>query len=48
MAFASSVAHACIGPLASLAVYALVAWLLTRIARLVFNRSVTKSRRDFS
>jgi hypothetical protein len=34
--------------LAAMAVYALVAWLLTRIARLVFNRTVTRSRRDFS
>jgi YGGT family len=34
--------------LVAIAVYALVAWLLTRIARLVFNRTVTRSRRDFS
>jgi YggT family protein len=34
--------------LAAMAVYALAAWLLTRIARLVFNRTVTRSRRDFS
>jgi hypothetical protein len=29
-----------------MAVYALAAWLLARIARLVFNRTVTHSRRD--
>jgi YggT family protein len=34
--------------LAAIAVYALVAWLLTRIVRLALNRSVTHSRRDFS
>jgi hypothetical protein len=34
--------------LAAMAVYALVAWLLTRIVRLVLNRSVTQSRHDFS
>ena len=34
--------------LAALAVYALVAWLLTRIVRLVLNRTVTQSRQDFS
>jgi hypothetical protein len=34
--------------LVAIAVYALVAWLLTRIARLVFNRTATRSRRDFS
>jgi hypothetical protein len=34
--------------LAAMAVYALAAWLLTRIARLVFNRTVTHSRRDLS
>jgi YGGT family len=34
--------------LVAMAVYALVAWLLTRIARLVFNRTVTRSRQDFS
>jgi uncharacterized protein YggT (Ycf19 family) len=34
--------------LAAMAVYALVAWLLTRIVRLVLNRTVTQSRQDFS
>jgi len=34
--------------LAAMAVYALVAWLLTRIVRLVLNRTVTRSRQDFS
>jgi hypothetical protein len=34
--------------LAAMAVYALVAWLLTRIVRLAFNRTVTRSRRDYS
>ena len=34
--------------LAAMAVYALAAWLLTRIARLVLNRTVTHSRRDLS
>jgi hypothetical protein len=34
--------------LAAMAVYALVAWLLTRIVRLVLNRNVTQSRQDFS
>jgi len=34
--------------LVALAVYALVAWLLTRIVRLVLNRTVTQSRQDFS
>jgi hypothetical protein len=34
--------------LAAMAVYALVAWLLTRIVRLVLNRTVTHSRQDFS
>jgi hypothetical protein len=34
--------------LAAMAVYALVAWLLTRIVRLVLNRTVTDSRLDFS
>lgn len=34
--------------LAAMAVYALVAWLLTRIVRLVLNRTVTESRQDFS
>ena len=34
--------------LAAMAVYALGAWLLVRIARLVLNRTVTHSRRDFS
>lgn len=34
--------------LAAMAVYALVAWLLTRIARLAFNRTTTRSRQDFS
>ena len=34
--------------LAAIAVYALVAWLLTRIVRLVLDRSVTRSRRNFS
>jgi YggT family protein len=33
--------------LAAMAVYALVAWLLTRIVRLVLNRTVTHSRQDF-
>jgi hypothetical protein len=34
--------------LAAMAVYALVAWLLVRIARLVFNQTLTRSRQDFS
>ena len=34
--------------LAAMAVYALVAWLLTRIVRLVLNRTVTHSRQDFN
>jgi YggT family protein len=34
--------------LAAMAVYALVAWLLVRVARLVLNRTVSQSRRDFS
>ena len=34
--------------LVALAVYALVAWLLTRIVRLVLSRTVTQSRQDFS
>ena len=34
--------------LAAMAVYALGAWLLTRIVRLVLNRTVTQSRQDFS
>jgi hypothetical protein len=34
--------------LAAMAVYALLGWLLARIARLVFNRTVTQSRRDLS
>jgi hypothetical protein len=34
--------------LAAMAVYALVAWLLTRIVRLVLHRNVTQSRQDFS
>jgi len=34
--------------LAAMAVYALVAWLLTRIVRLVLNRTVTHSRQDIS
>jgi len=34
--------------LAAMAVYALVAWLATRIVRLVLNRTVTHSRQDFS
>ena len=34
--------------LAAMAVYALAAWLLTRIVRLVLNRTVTQSRQDFS
>jgi hypothetical protein len=34
--------------LVAMAVYALVAWLLTRIVRLVLNRDVTRSRQDFS
>jgi YGGT family len=34
--------------LAAMAVYALVAWLLTRIVRLVLGRTVTRSRHDFS
>jgi hypothetical protein len=34
--------------LAAMAVYTLAARLLTRIARLVFNRSVTHWRRDLS
>ncbi len=34
--------------LAAMAVYALAAWLLVRIARVVFNRTVTRSRQDFS
>jgi len=34
--------------LAAMVVYALVGWLLIRIVRLVLNRSVTQSRRDFS
>ena len=34
--------------LLAMAVYALVAWLLTRIVQLVLNRTVTSSRRDFS
>ena len=33
--------------LAAMAVYALVAWLLTRIVRIVLNRTVTRSRQDF-
>jgi uncharacterized protein YggT (Ycf19 family) len=33
--------------LAAIAVYALVAWLLTRIVRLVLHRTVTHSRQDF-
>lgn len=34
--------------LVAMAIYALVAWLLVRVVRLVFNRSVTQSRRDLS
>jgi len=34
--------------LAAMAIYALVAWLLVRIARVVFNRTVTHSRQDVS
>ena len=34
--------------LAAMAVYALVAWLFTRIVRVVLNRTVTQSRQDFS
>jgi hypothetical protein len=34
--------------LAAMAVYALVTWLLVRIARAVFNRTVTHSRQDFN
>jgi len=34
--------------LVAMAIYALVAWLVTRIVRLVLNRTVTQSRQDFS
>lgn len=34
--------------LAAMAIYALAGWLLTRIVRLVLNRTVTRSRRDFT
>jgi YggT family protein len=34
--------------LVAMAVYALVAWLLTKIVGLVLDRTVTRSRRDFS
>jgi hypothetical protein len=34
--------------LVAIAVYALVAWLLTRVARLILNRTESRSRRDFS
>jgi YGGT family len=37
-----------VASLVAMAVYALVAWLLTRIVQLVLNRTVTSSRRDFS